>query len=262
MGVVVVGWINGSAQDLFDAFHSRRFADYLWSNGRYEESAIEYERTWWLNPKDTFAVLRSIDAYRRSGQYRSALRRLYATWQTLHEMPLSARKRLFQTYVAMASYDSAAQVLATISDVDSAWHAALAVLRGNLDAVPSLLEPCMTASCKKMRVYYEQWIYTRRKQPWVAGILSTAVPGLGKVYLGRHIDAAIAFLMVSGNAWQAWRGFRQEGVQSVRGWVFGSVALGFYLGNIWGSVRAAHQFNRQIDEKLHRNSRRLLLSYP
>ncbi|MEJ2567876.1 MAG: hypothetical protein P8Z50_03225 [candidate division WOR-3 bacterium] len=45
--------------------------------------------------------------------------------------------------------------------------------------------------------------------------------------------------------WQAYEGFKADGVHSVKGWIFGVVGGIFYLGNIYGSVVAADIYNEE-----------------
>ncbi len=263
--VLAVGgvmWVMSAVgQDLFDSAHSHTFADYLWDRGRYADAALEYERLGWLT-SDSMAILRAADAYQMAGQYDRAVKRLLRTWPTPKGRPPQVQRRLFRLYVLKGDYDSAAVVLEQMPQAEPAWKVGMVILQGRYADVPPLMDHCPTEACTRLRIYYTEWEHTRRRSPWVAGMLSAVVPGLGKVYLGRHLDAAMAFLLVGGNAWQAWRGFRRDGVESVQGWVFGGLAVGFYLGNVWGAVRAAHRFNHQIDEKLRRRSRRVLVGHP
>jgi hypothetical protein len=80
--------------------------------------------------------------------------------------------------------------------------------------------------------------------------LSAVVPGLGKIYTGRWKDGLLSFLLVGFNAWQAYRGFRLKGFDNAYGWIFSGIGLTFYAGNLYGSAKAAKQFNHQVEENL------------
>lgn len=87
----------------------------------------------------------------------------------------------------------------------------------------------------------------RGKSPWVAGALSMAVPGLGKAYAGRPLDGLYSLMMVGLSSWQAYSGYRDDGFDSPRFYIYGAVALYFYTGNVYGSAAAAriHNQNRR-----------------
>ena len=80
-----------------------------------------------------------------------------------------------------------------------------------------------------------------RKSPAVAVLLSAVLPGSGKIYAGRGVDGLSSALATGAPAFFSIRGFRRDGASSIRGWLEGSLSLGFYLGNLWGSAVAARQ---------------------
>jgi hypothetical protein len=84
------------------------------------------------------------------------------------------------------------------------------------------------------------------KSRLLAGALSAVVPGSGKVYCGRVADGIYSFLIVGLFAWQAYDGFEEDGTSSVKGWIFGVLGTGFYLGNIYGSTVAAELYNQRV----------------
>ena len=43
--------------------------------------------------------------------------------------------------------------------------------------------------------------------------------------------------------WQSYAGFNKNGIESGYGWVFGTLATGFFIGNIYGSAKAANTRN-------------------
>ena len=51
-------------------------------------------------------------------------------------------------------------------------------------------------------------------------------------------------LFVAANAWQAYRGFNEHGIKSTYGWTFASLSASFYIGNIFGAVKAAKRYNK------------------
>jgi tetratricopeptide (TPR) repeat protein len=99
---------------------------------------------------------------------------------------------------------------------------------------------------------------TRRKSPFLAGLLSTLLPGLGKMYAGELADGLFSTASIGLLAGLTVLGFRDGGVRSVRGWTYGSLAAVFYLGNIYGSAASAVRTNSRREEALLNDARRFL----
>lgn len=89
-----------------------------------------------------------------------------------------------------------------------------------------------------------------RKSAFLAGLLSAFVPGAGKMYCHRTTDGLFSLLTIGLTGWQAYEGFRKDGVNSVKGWIYGTISAFFYLGNIYGSVVAVNIYNQQLENKL------------
>lgn len=88
------------------------------------------------------------------------------------------------------------------------------------------------------------------KSPLFAGILSTIVPGLGRVYTGNYGDAAASLFITGIFAYLAYSNFFDGHYQ--RAWIFTGIAAFFQGGNIYGSVAAAKIYNesqRELTEK-------------
>ena len=82
------------------------------------------------------------------------------------------------------------------------------------------------------------------KNPILAGVLSTVIPGLGYVYCGRFVDAIISFLLVGLSGYISYDGYRNN--SWVQFGVFSLFTISFYGGNIYGSVRRAIKDNYLI----------------
>ncbi len=83
------------------------------------------------------------------------------------------------------------------------------------------------------------------KSPTVAGILSI-IPGFGKFYTKNYSDGLTSLLITGLFSFLAYDNFKNS--HQFRGYLFSVTALGFYLGNIYGSVASAYRYNRNYDE--------------
>lgn len=77
---------------------------------------------------------------------------------------------------------------------------------------------------------------TKKKSPVVAGLLSAAVPGLGKFYAGKKGAGMAAFLTNAILAGFAAEALYRSGYRSPQFFIFGGAFACFYAGNIVGSV--------------------------
>ena len=98
------------------------------------------------------------------------------------------------------------------------------------------------------------------KSPLLAASLSAVIPGAGKAYTKDWADGVVSLVFVGLNTWQAWRRFDREGANTVWGYVHGGFALGFYVGNIYGSHKAARMFNNRQKLRLRHETEHLI--YP
>ncbi len=84
-----------------------------------------------------------------------------------------------------------------------------------------------------------------KKDPTLSGLLAL-IPGGGFLYCERYKDAFVTFCLNAGLIWGAYEAF-DSGNPGLGG-VISFVASGFYAGNIYGAISAAHKENtlRQI----------------
>ncbi|MGZ3862373.1 MAG: hypothetical protein ACXVPN_03350 [Bacteroidia bacterium] len=107
---------------------------------------------------------------------------------------------------------------------------------------------------KEMLVYDKKLRSFKKRSPLVAGLLSAAVPGLGKFYAGKKgqslATAAVCFVTAIVAAENLYRG----GPTSPQFIITGTIFSFFYVGNIWGSVLsvkfARQSFNNKTDNEI------------
>ncbi len=94
----------------------------------------------------------------------------------------------------------------------------------------------------------------QRKSPFVAGLLSGIIPGMGKAYAGKPKHGLSSFLVVTTLAVQTVEAYSKGGSKSAGFYAFGSLLTIFYIGNIWGSVMSVKiirdEKNYEIDNKI------------
>jgi outer membrane protein assembly factor BamD (BamD/ComL family) len=98
------------------------------------------------------------------------------------------------------------------------------------------------------------------KDPSTAGMLAGAIPGMGHAYVGRYRDAAAAFIVNALFVWAAVEAFDQD--HEVLGGILGFLELGWYAGNIYSAVNAAHKHNRKVQENFRKDFMDMLRLQP
>lgn len=241
------------SENLYEGDNAQKFAAYLYETKQYPLAAREYERLRFVNPQDTFLQKRLIDSYAYSGQKSFAMSRLLS----FYEQPLAMPASLGNTYTKLLYQDRAfkemkqfTQGSLTLSqDEKWIWSGIQSYQLRDFDA----------ASREISRINLENWANLqslpglidnaskmKRKSPFVAGLFSTVIPGSGKFYTKNWADGVIAMIFIGTAAWQSYRGFNQNGINSRYGWIFGTLGTGYYLGNIYGSQKAAKIYNQKL----------------
>ncbi len=95
----------------------------------------------------------------------------------------------------------------------------------------------------KLKRYSLEGCELTYRSPALGGIMSTIIPGSGKIYAGRLMDGFQAFSVVAAPAYNAYYHFSKNGPGSVQAWIWTAVASWFYLSDIYGSVKAVREYN-------------------
>jgi hypothetical protein len=88
---------------------------------------------------------------------------------------------------------------------------------------------------------------------FLSGLLSTIVPGSGKLYAGKPTEALGAFIPIASFGLLAAESYNKAGIKSVGFISFASLFTIFYLGNIWGSMSTVKIRNTSIEINYEKN---------
>ena len=239
-------------ENLFDLEHSRKFAAYLLESGQYENATREYERVLFLDGNDENAKLNLLKSYRLSTKYLDGIQRAYSLYDSVQAMPRSHALE-FSKLMLNAEKDAQAKTFwdeskSLTSDDKRLLTSTVYMFDYEfLKAQQALAEMANTSNplYQNYISIIDQASSEHMKKPFVAGFLSTMVPGLGKVYTGDWKDGIVSFIFTAGMGFQAYRKFSKFGVNNYRPWVYTAIGSGFYLGGIYGSVKSAKNKNRK-----------------
>ena len=118
----------------------------------------------------------------------------------------------------------------------------------NMNKYSINLEDLISAFPKRaedsLKTFYNRLRFPKEKSPLTAGLLSTLIPGLGKIYTEEYGDGISSLLLTGILAYLAIDNFGAD--HNFRGWLFTGFAAYFYAGNVYGSISSAHQFNANL----------------
>lgn len=262
--VSVIGVHSSTAQDLFDYENSKLFADYLYQSKQFESAVSEYHRVVYLNPSDIEAWENLVKSVQHLRLYDESIQLIDSANYRLGYS--SGRLGRLKAYGILKTNQMAQ--LTGIIDTYSLSSADLEVIQYSKKALNGEWEYFLDPKFKPGTPYAQQYVGMAReianqrlKSKALAGVLSTFVPGTGKIYAGRWKDGLFSLLLVGVTGWQTYRLVNKNGVANFGSIVFGGFAMGLYTGNIYGSVKATKEFNNRKKIENYQKANHLLDSY-
>ena len=255
-------------RDYYSPENVRKFADFLYEQGDYLRAAGEYQRYLFYQSGESDKIYYRIGiCYRLGGKSEGAIRTFERFLRTYPDSQLAdgAHYQIGVSYFLMEQFRQSVNyldaALPRIADVryravsqeliglsylmQKRWHDA-----GKIFTV--LRESDVAEVAESAKFYHDyavQGTQLPNRSPFLGGILSTIIPGAGRLYTGSIGAALTSLVTVSLTGWQAYDGFRRDGISSVKGWGFGALGGIFYAGNIYGSVISARVYNRHVEEE-------------
>ncbi len=255
-------------QHITDAQEVLAFADWLYEQGEFSRAVGEYLRFLFLskNRSDPAVIYKIGLCYRYAGDYGKAVKTFSGLLPFISDGSLKEDTyyQLAYCFFSLESYKDSLGVAVLTGEGDEAqnglllllqtadtlclkeWRRALALSTAYLQRTDTELD--------QVAVEFQQLAreggVAPQKSPVFAGILSAVIPGSGKIYAGRFMDGLISMVTVGIFGGMAVYSFYDEGMGSVRGWIYTGVGGIFYLGDIYGSVTAALMYNREREDRI------------
>ncbi len=238
-------------QDLYDEAHTRQFANFLYQSREFKLASVEYERLVFFDPTDTLASYYLIKSYRKQGNFRKGLSRANQLFPDNRLAPahISREKALMllhqRNYLTLFNYLDNSSLEGDDRMLFAVGGRLLQHDYATARSMAEAISPDSRTDLQTMRYLSEEALRLKYKSPVTSTLLSVLVPGLGKVYTGNWKDGIFSFLFTTVAIYQAYRGFDQRGINSIYGWGYAALGTGFYLGNLYGSYKAANKYNYQ-----------------
>lgn len=242
---------QGFSQDIFSVDASNKYADFLIHKRDFNKAITEYERLLFL---DSGQML----FYKHQLAYcHFKLGNTEAILNTFNNKPDSTASQLiFLSYIRRRSFDKAAHVLNSeefIFETPSAQFnkGILRFYQKEFSKSEILFSNDLNNDFFNSRSQlFTELIHDTQnfklKSPVLALGLSSIIPGLGRVYTKDYADAAVNFVFIGLTAFQAYRGFTNDNIGQWQGWFYGGLSLSFYLGDLFGSYKAAKDYNQKF----------------
>ena len=252
--ITLISSING--QNLFDKQHSIVFANYLMDQGLYNLAVPEMEKLNFEYKNDDSLQFLLLKAYRKSGRVKQGIERASDLFKNYANVPSLASKEYFSLLALNHDINKANQLLTKNLHIDNKhkrrYEIHLALLSKDWNK-SSLLYTEYSSGNELLNCYkpcIDEATNIHYKSAFLAGTISTLIPGAGKVYTGFMQDGLLSFLSIGVSGWQAYSGFEKDGKNSVYGWSFAGIAGILYLANIYGSAKSANYINHYNEEKI------------
>ncbi|MBD3286331.1 hypothetical protein GF359_07270 [candidate division WOR-3 bacterium] len=237
------------------------FADHLYATGDFQRAALEYERIGFMLETDTplasYALLRAGESLLRQGERERASQIYSAGLGKFKDDEHRYTYGLIRSSFPEGKYIQVDTLAANLEGTElnrqgTVYRSfALAFAGDTAGAVQhfaSLQETLPgNAALRLIRTP------PRHRSPFFIATLSTVLPGAGQAYCGRWGDAwqsfSVTALMTGAGVY--YLAFSQDSTSAntVKGIVFTSLGGLFWLGNIYGAVNAALDYNEYEERK-------------
>ncbi|MCD6594167.1 tetratricopeptide repeat protein [bacterium] len=236
------------------------FADHLFGLGEYDRASIEYLRYSFIysdNPCVDAVLFKAGLCKEHAGDYRAA-RKIYSTLLSVPDERANsfAGYRIPLTYLLENKPDSALSAIVPTVQTQGAiqylkgwiylhqkrYSDALSLFENISDNAES---SDVAGSIDYLLHRSRQGEKLSRRSPFLAGLLSSVVPGLGRAYCGRWDDGLFSFIIVGSTgslSYAEWNNDKEFAS------VMAVISAFFYLGNIYGSAKGAEVYNIEKDK--------------
>ncbi len=236
--------------------HNEAFANFLYNAELYHYASEEYEKLLYLTPNNLDYLKKLIDCYKRSDQSHLIETRLSFIDINDKTLLLKYYDLLLKEEKTTALYNSIEQKNKLLNEDEiNALNFKMSLVDMNWEQAKKHYSPSKFSAYSKLMNELDEKPF---KSPVTASILSGIIPGLGRIYAKDYWDGVLSSVFVFSAGFQSYRRFNKSGISSVGGWIYGGVALGFYVSNIYGSYQSAKYYNSTINEKIRKEAMLLM----
>ena len=232
--------------NLYSTENRKQFADYLYCQKDYLRATYEYLAISDSVSNDTIRFKIGL-AYLKMGKYDSSSTRFSGIGRNSYFYN-NARMEYNKSQFLHGNYDSLDPDKDNYDPVKQLKSFAYLFDYKTLPAKEIFISPFVGNNRAALSDFYERKSNPPYKSELTAAILSTIIPGAGKIYTKEYSDGIIAFIVTSLMGYIAYTDFKAN--HKFREWLFTGLTAFFYGGNIYGAAASAQIYNAQINFRL------------
>ncbi len=233
------------------------YADHLFTKGKYSKAIEEYERHLFFNPinreDSLYAISQIIKSYYMSEDYKNTLSHIESNMVNIkdeHEYFYSLNNYAGMSYLKLGYPKSAiiyfnqnrnepqSILLTGIAYIHlHQWNSALKTF----DSLLGCEDKAIAGLASKLSQVSKEGKTLKIKKPMIAGALSLFLPGAGYVYT-EHYQTALSSLLLNSLLLGTSYELHKNGLKFTGSSAF-ILSFGWYIGNIYGSVKSAIRYN-------------------
>ncbi len=231
-------------------FSYSSFADNLLKEGDYKHAAEEYMRAIYAGEGDSLWT-KVVYAYEKSGDYDRAY--YFMNRYKLDDMTVGRISFWVGDTIKIKNISSPYREYYM-----GLFYLSAGMFEKTLNTLPD------DSVCKPIKETIKENMNFSHKYPVLAGVMSTIIPGTGRMYAGDVKDGFFSMFMcgvMAGASYYYWK--TGSPILSA---VTGAAFVGFYLGDIYGAFVSAVKYNRwqkiKLIKKVYDISQSHYLIYP
>jgi len=237
---ITIGYFNINSPD-----NIKKFANFLFCEKDYLRAIFEYQKYISIVDDDTSAFKIGL-AYSRLGNFQKS-----AEWFKTIKENSKLRSYSNQEYYASLFRNKEYYLLKKIykdekpNELQKLYYLTYFFTNDSLPPIIKFIQSFADNDQESIENFYELKKNPAYKNELTAILLSTIIPGAGKIYLKEYGDGIIAFIATSLFGYLAYSNFNAK--HNFRGWLFSGISAFFYGGSIYGSASATQIYNARID---------------
>jgi hypothetical protein len=246
-----------SQDNIFTLSKTLEFANYQYSIGNCEAANYEYLRAVYLGDFDDSTTQFALSSALCANNLSLAEKLIYQDkdLKIVSEKSKSIYASLLLVNRNFEHYDSFIRSTKLLNppSFEVLKYPSYLVLDNQWDRLNYFLSTDSVTSTDKTfyTSIYNDYNQIRFKKPWLSAIMSTVVPGSGKLYTGEWQDGLFSMLLIGVLSWQSARLLIKSDGKSVLGYTSAAIGGGLYFSNIFGSFRSAKNVNQRKLNKLY-----------
>lgn len=254
-----------SGQNIFDGNNSLKFASYLYHTNQYDLAAEELERAVYYYPHNDSLKYSLVHTYLKGKHFDKGKLRLDTYFPDKNKLSADFSRDYCRLLLSLDQPEQARLFLLTDNNLTRLDKRQLdfemQMLGYDWENARSTFYEINLAAPGKNDIYndiFNRIDHAKYKKPGLALAMSAIIPGAGKAYTGNWKDGLISLVFVGGTAFQAVRYFNKKGPESGYFIAYASIATSFYIGNLYGSYKAARKHNLKIRNSIRESIRSII----